>query len=197
MARKILIINGHPDKDSLSYAIASAYEKGAITNGAEVERINIGELHFDLNLKFGYKKDMELEPDLKDSMEKLKWAEHFVFIYPLWWGSYPAIMKGFIDRVFLPDIAFSYDKNNKKELLLQNKSARIIVTMEQPVWYYKFICRTPSINQLKTSTLSFCGIKAKRVKSTIFGSALSTSQQKREQWLSYIENLGKIEAAIQ
>jgi putative NADPH-quinone reductase len=103
-------------------------------------------------------------------------------------------MKGFIDRVFLPDIAFSYDKNNKKELLFQNKSARIIVTMEQPVWYYRFICRTPSINQLKTSTLSFCGIKAKRVKSTIFGSALSTSQQKREQWLSHVKNLGSAEA---
>jgi putative NADPH-quinone reductase len=194
MARKILIINGHPDKDSLSYAIASAYEKGAATNGAEIKRINIGELYFDLNLKFGYKKDMELEPDLKDSMEKLKWAEHFVFIYPLWWGSYPAIMKGFIDRVFLPDIAFSYDKNNKKELLLQNKSARIIVTMEQPAWYYKFICHTPSINQLKTSTLNFCGIKTKRVKSTIFGSVLSTSQQKREQWLLYITKLGSMEA---
>jgi putative NADPH-quinone reductase len=194
MAKKILIINGHPDKESFSYALSDAYEKGATVKEAAVKKINIGELDFDLNLKFGYKKDIELEPCLKDAIEKIKWAEHVVFIYPLWWGSYPAVMKGFIDRVFLPDIAFSYDKNSKKELLLHNKSFRIITTMEQPVWYYKFICHSTSINQLKVGTLAFCGVKSKHVKSTIFGSILSSAQQKREQWLLDVENLGKTEA---
>ncbi|MDR0407834.1 MAG: NAD(P)H-dependent oxidoreductase [Campylobacteraceae bacterium] len=197
MTKKILIINGHPDGDSLNYAIASAYQRGAIKSGATVERINIGELDFDLNLKFGYKKDMELEPDLKDSIEKIKRAEHIVFIHPLWWGSYPAIMKGFIDRVFLPNVAFSYDKNNKREMLLQDKSARIIVTMEQPVWYYKFICHSPSIQQLKTITLTFCGVKSKHIRSTIFGSVSNSTQKKRKQWLLHIEKLGSIEATIE
>ncbi|MDR1460309.1 MAG: NAD(P)H-dependent oxidoreductase [Campylobacteraceae bacterium] len=196
MAKNILIINGHPDKESLNHVIASAYERGAVKNGATVERINIGELDFDLNLKFGYKKDMELEQDLKDSIEKIRRASHIVFIHPLWWGSYPAIMKGFIDRVFLPDIAFSYNKNNKREMLLRNKSARIIVTMEQPVWYYKFVCHSPSIKQLKTITLAFCGIKSQHIKSTLFGSVINSTQRKRKQWLLHVEKLGGIEAVI-
>ncbi|MDR1284729.1 MAG: NAD(P)H-dependent oxidoreductase [Campylobacteraceae bacterium] len=196
MAKNILIINGHPDKESLNYAISNAYERGAEKSGATIEKIDIGELNFDLNLKFGYKKSMELEPDLQDSIEKIKRANHIVFIHPLWWGSYPAIMKGFIDRVFLPDIAFSYDKNNKREMLFRNKSARIIVTMDQPIWYYKFICRSPSIKQLKTITLAFCGIKAKNIKSTLFGSISNSTQQKRNMWLSHMEKLGSIEAAI-
>jgi putative NADPH-quinone reductase len=137
---------------------------------------------------------MELEPDIKESIEKIKWADHIVFIYPLWWGSYPAVMKGFIDRVFLPKIAFDYDENNKRKMFFQDKSARIIVTMEQPVWYYKFICHSCATVQLKHITLNFCGIKS--VKTTYFGSIGKMSEEKCKQWLLDIEKLGSMEALI-
>ncbi|MDR1614802.1 MAG: NAD(P)H-dependent oxidoreductase [Campylobacteraceae bacterium] len=191
MKKKILIINGHPYKESLNYAIADAYEKGALAKGAVVKRINIGELVFDLNLKFGYKKDMELEPDIKESIEKIKWADHVVFIYPLWWGSYPAIMKGFIDRVFLPKVAFDYDENNKRKMFFQDKSARIIVTMEQPVWYYKLICRSCATVQLKHITLNFCGIK--KVRTTYFGSIGKMSEEKCKEILKITESIAQKE----
>jgi putative NADPH-quinone reductase len=187
MPKKILIINGHPDNESFNHALSLSYEQSAKSAGAEVFIINICELKFDPNLKFGYKKDMELEIDLKNAVEKLKNADHLVFIHPVWWGSYPALMKGFIDRVFLPEITFSYDKNNKRKMLLSNKSAHIIATMDAPVWYYKLILRAPSIRQLKNITLNFCGIK--RVNSTCFGLVLSANEQKRKKWLQQIEKL--------
>ena len=106
MKKKILIINGHPDKDSFNYAISESYKAGAIVNGAEVKEIKIRELNFNPNLEFGYRKRTELEPDLVEAQEKIKWSEHLVWVYPVWWGSVPAMMKGFIDRVFLPGFAF-------------------------------------------------------------------------------------------
>ncbi|MDR2636158.1 MAG: NAD(P)H-dependent oxidoreductase [Campylobacteraceae bacterium] len=189
MEKKILIINGHPDKESLNYAIADAYEKGAAAKDVVIKKINIGELEFDLNLKFGYKKEMELEPDLKDSIEKIKWANHIVFVYPLWWGSYPAVMKGFIDRIFLPKIAFDHDGNGKRIELLKGKSARIIVTMEQPAWYYKFVCHSCATVQLKHITLNFCGIK--KTKTTYFGSIGKMGEEKRKEILKTTESIAQ------
>lgn len=63
-------------------------------------------MDFNPNLEFGYRKKSELEPDLLDAQAKLKWADHVVWIYPVWWSSVPAIMKGFIDRILLPGFAF-------------------------------------------------------------------------------------------
>ncbi|MDR2100855.1 MAG: NAD(P)H-dependent oxidoreductase [Campylobacteraceae bacterium] len=167
MAKKILIINGHPNMDSLNHTLSNSYAKAANEAGAKAEVINIGELTFNPNLAYGYKQKMRLEECLSDTLAKIQDAEHIVFVFPLWWGSYPALMKGFIDRIFLPKIAFDHDNNGKRVELLKGKSARIIITMEQPVWYYKSVCRSCATVQLKHITLNFCGIK--KVKTTYFG----------------------------
>jgi NAD(P)H dehydrogenase (quinone) len=111
-AKKILILNGHPDKESYNYALAEAYFKGAKASGADVQIIHIRDLHFNLNLQYGYRKRTDLEPDLLMTQEKLKWAEHLVLVYPVWWGSVPAIMKGFLDRTLLPGFAFQKRENS-------------------------------------------------------------------------------------
>lgn len=85
--KKILIINGHPDKESFNFALSESYKKGAEKSNATIELINIRELDFNPNLEFGYRKKSELEPDLLDAQAKLKWADHVVWIYPVWWSS--------------------------------------------------------------------------------------------------------------
>jgi NAD(P)H dehydrogenase (quinone) len=112
MGKKILIINGHPYKESLNFALAEAYKKGAAESGAEIKEINIADLQFNPNLQYGYRKRTELEPDLLESWEKIKWAEHLVFVFPIWWGGMPAMLKGFFDRLFLPGFAFQYRENS-------------------------------------------------------------------------------------
>ena len=81
--RKILIINGHPDKESYCASLVQAYKNGAIKAGAEIKEITIADLRFNPNLQFGYRKRTELEPDLLDAWEKIKWADHLVWVYPV------------------------------------------------------------------------------------------------------------------
>jgi len=187
--KKILIINGHPNPSSFNFGIAESYLKGAIASGAEVETITISSLNFNPNLQFGYQKRTELEADLLESWEKIKKADHLVWIHPVWWGGLPAITKGFIDRLFLPGMAFQYRENSVWwDKLLKGKTAHIITTLDQPGWYYRLLFGRPSVNQLKKSTLEFCGIKP--VKVSYIGIVKTASDFQREKWLQKVYDFG-------
>jgi NAD(P)H dehydrogenase (quinone) len=187
---KILVINGHPNPGSLCAALAQAYKKGALEAGATVEEIEIGKLDFNPNLAYGYTKRMELEPDLLEAWEKIVKAEHLVWVHPVWWGGIPAVMKGFLDRLFLPGMAFKYRENSPFwDKLLKGKSARIITTMDTPGWYYRFIFGRPSINQMKKTVLGFCGISP--IKITAFSQVRYGTEQQYQKWIDTAYRLGK------
>lgn len=187
--KKILIINGHPNPSSFNFAIADSYKKGAIQSNAHLETIIIAELNFNPNLKFGYQKRTELEPDLLEAWEKIQRADHLVWIHPVWWGGLPAITKGFIDRLFLPGMAFQYRENSVWwDKLLKGKTAHIITTLDQPGWYYRFFYGRPSVNQLKKSTLEFCGVKP--VKVSYIGIIKTAHEEQRKKWLEKVFGFG-------
>jgi putative NADPH-quinone reductase len=188
--RKILIINGHPNKESFNAAIAKAYQAGAEQSGAALRMITIADLDFNPNLQYGYQKRMELEPDLLEAWEAIKWADHLVWIHPVWWGGLPALLKGFIDRLFLPGMAFQYRQGSIFwDKYLKGKSARIITTLDQPGWIYRLLFGRPSVNQLRKATLQFCGIKPVRV--TYIGIIKTADAAQRAQWLDKIRQLGQ------
>ena len=188
--KKILIINGHPNTESFNNGLFEAYKKGVRTTGAEIKEIVIKDLQFNPNLQFGYQKRIELEPDLLDAWEKIKWADHLVWVHPVWWGGLPAITKGFIDRLFLPGFVFQNRENSVWwDKLLTGKTGHIITTMDQPGWYYWLVFGQGSINQLKKSTLEFCGVKP--VKVTRIGPIKNSTLSWREKWLEKVENMGK------
>lgn len=190
MSKKIVIINGHPNKESLNFGFAEAYKKGALESNAEVQEIKIFDLQFNPNLEFGYQKRTELEPDLLECWEKIKWADHLIWIHPIWWGGLPANMKGFIDRLFLPGFAFQYRENSMIwDRLLKGKTAHIITTLDQPSWYYRLVYGRPSVNQLKKSTLQFCGIAKVRV--SYFGVVKNSKDLVRQKWIAEIEEFGR------
>lgn len=188
--KKILIINGHPDAESYNFALADAYKKGAQSVGSEVKEIIIRDLHFNPNLEFGYRKRTELEPDLIDAQEKIKWADHIVWVYPVWWGSVPAIMKGFLDRVLLPGFAFQKREGSVWwDKLLTGKTARLICTLDQPSWYYSIINGAPTHKAMKRMTMQFIGVK--KVKISTIGPLRLSKPSFRENWLTKVELLGK------
>lgn len=188
--KKILIIQGHPDSESYNTALAEAYKKGAMEAGAEIKEIIIRDLDFSPNLKYGYRKRTELEPDLLAAWEKIQWAEHLVWIYPVWWGSIPAIMKGFIDRLFLPTFAFTKREGSVWwDKLLTGKSARIISTLDQPAWYYWLINGRPTYHAMKKMTLNFVGIKP--VKATTIAPIRLSTDGFRAKGLEKVKRLGK------
>lgn len=188
--RKIILLNGHPDKESFNFALAKAYAKGIEKSQAELEVINIRDLEFNPNLEYGYRKRTELEPDLLTAWEKIKWADHLVLVFPVWWGGLPAMTKGFFDRLFLPGFAFKKREGSVWwDKYLTGKSARIICTMDQPTWYYRLINGGPSHYAIKKLTFNFVGIKPVQI--TAIGPLRLSSAKFRENWLRKIEKLGE------
>ncbi len=189
--KKILILNGHPDKESFNYKLFEAYRKGVKKSGAEIKEIKIRELDFNPNLQFGYRKQTDLEPDLIEAQEKLKWADHIVWFYPVWWGSVPAIMKGFLDRVLLPGFAFKKREGSIWwDKYFIGKTSRLICTMDQPSWYYRLINNSPSHSAMKKMTMSFIGVSS--VKITSIGPLRFSKNEFRQKWLMKIEKLGEL-----
>ncbi|SFB84595.1 Putative NADPH-quinone reductase (modulator of drug activity B) [Flexibacter flexilis DSM 6793] len=187
--KKILVINGHPYAESFNFALAESYRKGAEAAGAHVQMLNLNELDFNPNLAGGYSLRTELEPDLLKAWELIQWAEHLVWVHPVWWGGLPALLKGFIDRLFLPNMAFRYRENSPlPEGLLKGKTARILATLDQPSWYYWLVYGRPSVNQLRKATLEFCGVKPVRV--SYFGIVRKSADTQRAKWLKEANALG-------
>ena len=188
--KNILIILGHPVKDTFSDLLREAYSKGALASGASIRELDLRKLKFELNFTEGYRGNQELEPDLQQAQEDIKWANHLVFIYPNWWSTFPALMKGFIDRTFLPGFAFKYRQGSLLwDKLLKGRSARLIVTMDTPPWYYWLVYRRPGHNAMKRGILGFCGISP--VKTTTIGAVKTSSETKRQQWIARVEKLGR------
>ena len=189
MKKKILVILGHPDAESFCGALANAYVNGAKATGAGVRILKLGDLDFDPVLWKGYNRVQELEPDLKESQELINWSSHIVFVYPNWWGTMPALLKGFFDRVFLPGFAFKYRENSEFwDKLLSGRTAHLIVTMDTPPWYYRWIYHRPGHNEMRRAILGFCGIKV--VKITELAIVRSSLPEKRDKWISMVERLG-------
>jgi NAD(P)H dehydrogenase (quinone) len=168
-AGNIVVILGHPDSTSFCGALARSYADGARAVGATVREITLGNLSFDPVLRHGYAQIQPLEPDLVAAQGSITWADTLVFVYPTWWGAVPAVLKGFIDRTFLPGFAFNYRENSRLwDRLLAGRSARLLVTMDSPPWYYRWVMRQPGHQMMRRATLGFSGVKP--VRTSEFGS---------------------------
>lgn len=191
--KNILVICGHPAAHSLCDALAESYAGGARAAGHKVDVLRLGTLRFDPYLHDAYKKLQEQEPDLQAAQQLIKNADHLVFVFPSWWGSMPALLKGFIDRVFTPGFAFRYRKNSEfVDRLLKGKTARILLTMDAPRFWNYLMYRDANIHGLKQATLKFCGIRP--VSTTIFSRVRFSDEQKRQSWLNKSEKLGRMAA---
>lgn len=188
--KQILIINGHPNKESYNYALSAAYARSASKTSAQISQINISDLDFNPNLASGDQHNSELEPDLQDAIEKIKKADHIVWVFPMWWYGSPALMKGFIDRTFLPGVTFKYvDGKTFPKKLLKGKTARVIITADTPKWYNSLFMKKPAIHQFKKGTLQFCGINP--VKITYIAPIIGSKKAFRTKWLNKVALLGE------
>lgn len=190
MAKNITIILGHPDASSLCGTLAETYASSARSAGHSVRLFKLGEVDFDPILHHGYNKRQELEPGLKEIQDSITWANHLVFVYPIWWGSMPSLLKGMFDRVFLPGYAFKYRNNSQFwDRLLAGRSAHAIVTMDTPTWYYRLFYSMPGHHQMRKTILEFCGIKP--VKITSFGPIRYATDKQRGKWIEKVGAFAK------
>lgn len=181
-AKRVLVIAAHASDGNFGSALAQAYADAAGEAGHDIRLLALDQLAFDPILHHGYKVVQALEPDLQQAQESIRWADHLVFAFPVWWGGIPALLKGFLDRIMLPGFAFKYQKGKAfPAKLLGGRSAHLLVTMDTPPWYYRLVYRAPAIRQIKTTTLEFCGVTP--VKTLSFGPILDSTLDQRHAWL--------------
>lgn len=188
--KRILIIQGNPHPGSYCSALATAYQQAALSAGHDTQLIHLYDLKFELNLRHGYRERTTWEPDLETTWQQIQAADHLVWIYPTWWGTMPALLKGFIDRVFLPGKTFKYrEKSAMWDKLLKHKSGHIITTMDAPAWYNRLVYGKAGIRAMKTATLKFCGVSP--VKVTVLGNVKHRSPQAIEKGIRIVERIGR------
>ena len=192
MAKNILLLLGHPSKNSFNKALLDAYQKGAESTGDICKIIYISDLNFDVNLADGYKtgKADQLEEDLVAAQKLFLWADHVVMAFPNWWGAMPAITKGFIDRLFLPGFAFkNHSGKTFPEKLLKGKSMRVLVTMDTPKFWFYLIHRASLYLILKKVVFGYVGFDP--IRFSTFGFMRRSTAKQRSTWLQQVECLGK------
>lgn len=189
MSKKIVVLLGNPDAETFSGTIADRYQTAAESAGYEVSRFNIGEMQFDPILHKGYKEIQPLEQDLLNLQEAIKLADHLVVVYPNWWCTMPAILKGLFDRMWIPGFAFNFDKQTKKCIRhLKGKTARVIVVAGTHSPFKTWWLFGDYTNEIQHGILGFAGMSATM---TTYGPTEKVSHEKRDQWLTEVDTLGK------
>lgn len=180
MSRRIAIIDGHPDPDRARFvhALADSYADGAIAGGHAVRRIEVAQLDFPMLKSRRQWTDEPLPPALAEAQAAIGWADHIVILYPLWLGDVPAMLKAFFEQVMRP--GFALTEGVRPTPMLKGKSARIVVTMGMPGFFYAFYYRAHSLKSLERNVLKLVGIRP--VRHVIIG-AVELDEATRKGWL--------------
>ena len=177
----------HNRTESFGQQLAQTYQQN-LHEQIEVKRLFLKTMQFDPILNNDYQGNQELEEDLIDFQQAIKWADHLVIFAPVWWGGLPAKLKGLFDRSFLPHFAFKYEKGKRYPTpLLTGKSADLILTMDTPPWYYRFIQGNTAIKQLKQLTLQFAGFKS--IDYQLVGPMIHSNDKQRQKWIKSIAKM--------
>ena len=192
MAKRILIINGHPDGQHhhLCTAFAEAYIEAASSAGHEIRRIDLAGFRFPMLRSQREFENGDIPEELEVAVQDITWAEHLVFVFPLWLGTMPALVKAFLEQVMRPGIAFEYGTDGvSTRTLLGGRTARLIVTMGMPSIVYRLWFMNHGIAAFRRGILNFVGIKP--VRESLFGMVGNASEAKRSNWLNQVKQLGR------
>ena len=192
--KKIVILIGHPNpKATISSELALLYESSAVQAGHAVRKFHVAKMRFDPILHEGYRTIQELEPDLKKLQEAISWCDHFVLVYPNWWCTMPALLKGLFDRMWLPGFAYRMRKTEQGTPALgwykklKGKSARVIIPSGTHPFFI-WLLFGDYTNEIKMGILWFAGFK---VRLTLFGPSETAPEWKRNEWRHKVARLAK------
>lgn len=159
----ITIIFAHPWHGSFNKAILDEVIQNIEQSGKEYSLIDLYKDQF--NPVFNeeelaqFSKGMALDPVVKKYQELLQKSESVIFIFPVWWYDMPAIMKGFVDKVFLKEFVYLSGKTGLIGLLTNIKHSTVITTSDGPRWYLRWIGGNIIKGGFINNTLKGVGIK--------------------------------------
>lgn len=167
--RHILILNGNPDPkaERLSHALCRAYHEGAEESGAMVRHINVGGVEFPMlhdAAEFGTEPS---EPAVVAAQGAFLTADHIVFVYPLWLGGPPALLKAYMEQLARNSFLIGKTEHGFPPARLKGRTARVIVTMGMPPLIYRVMYGAHGVRAFNRNILNLAGIKP--VRTTMFG----------------------------
>lgn len=180
--KQLLIINADINKSPITGALIKAYRDGAAQAGAVIKEINIADLIFNPNKQFSiYTKATDLEPDLQDAINAFKWSTHVVVFCPVYKSSINTKIKGFFDRIFMPDQVFNHYN-------FAGKSARIISILDEEAWNDWIANEKATYIAIKKNILEKNSIRP--VRTSTIGHLYSLDNEYSKKWLQKLHNFG-------
>jgi len=160
---KTLVIYAHPDHESHSKFTLELIEEKLKSQKAEYEVLDLYQMNFDPILSkddLYHAKEKGPAHDVEKLQKKIIESDKLIFIYPLWWNGMPAILKGFIDRVFSSGFAFKYT-NSRPIGLLEGRTAKVFISSGSSKLITNLFLGNRFKKNVATDILGFCGIKTK------------------------------------
>ena len=138
---RVLVIHSHPVTDSFSGALRDSAIEGARAAGHDVRVLDLGAMSFNPVMSAeelrGYKAvTPAANEDLTVHIDAVRWADVLVFVYPTWWSTLPAQLKGWLERVMRPGVAFVFDEDNKVRPGLRQVRRIVGITTYGSKWPY-------------------------------------------------------------
>ncbi|MBN1563733.1 MAG: NAD(P)H-dependent oxidoreductase [Anaerolineae bacterium] len=153
---RVMVTIDHPWSQSFNHAILARVVETLRAGGHEVDVLNLHQENFDPVLRVNelavYTEGRYLDPKVGAYQKRIEQAQHLIYIFPVWWEVMPALLKGFFDKVFLPDWAFT--EADATPLLTHITGATVITTMGAPQ-----VIHTAVEAVLCRGILGFCGIQ--------------------------------------
>ena len=191
---KILVILGHPRKGSFNHAIAETTVKTLRNLGHVVVFHDLYAEKFDPSLPYEeIPSDGRVDSTVQKHCKELKSADGIVIIHPNWWGQPPAILKGWVDRVLRPGVAYKFEEGDKGEGipvgLLKAKKAVVFNTSNTKEERELSHFGDPLETLWKVCIFDLCGVKD-FVRKT-FSVVITSSLEECKGWLKEVEEIVK------
>jgi putative NADPH-quinone reductase len=189
--KRITVIQGHPDCTTphFGHALADSYAAGARAAGHEVRCVEVARLEYPVLHSQREWAEGALPEGLREAQQAIAWADHVVLIFPLWLGTMPALVKAFLEQVLRPGFALLYKGSRFPQKGLTGKSARVVVTMGMPAFWYRWFFRAHGVRGLERNILKFCGLQP--VHESLVGMVEGKDDAGRRRWLRRLEALGR------
>ena len=186
---KVLVIVAHPNKASFNHAIASTCFKTLVDNGHEVIIHDLYNENFDPILPFGkFPKDAVLPPEIQLHCNEVSQADGIVIIHPNWWGQPPAILKGWVDRVIRPGVAYEFLEGDSGEGiprgLLKAEKAIVFNTSNTETAREKTVFGDPLQSIWEKCVFDLCGVP--KFYRRMFNIVVTSTEAERREWLSEV-----------
>ena len=144
--KKILVVYAHPNPESFNAAIKNQVEGTLVEAGHEVNVLDLYQQNFSATMtlkeRLGYMTS-DNTTGIEQEVCRLRWAEALVLVYPTWWSGPPAILKGWLDRVWLPGVAAKFNTGVVEPGLTKIRTVVVITTQGSSWWRMKLIGNPP------------------------------------------------------